>query len=164
MRPRQVRGIVVGVVAAFLLVFAVVPQSRARPESLVLLAVAAYVCYEVRLRLGAGERPVPSFPHRPEVDAPPEEQDVRLARLDAALERTVESPEQFAQVMRPMLRRLATERLRDRTGIDVTADPVGARRQMGDELWQMFSASPSDVGPAPRPEELRDLVAALERL
>jgi hypothetical protein len=164
MRPKQVRGLVVGGLAVLVLVFAAVPPDRARPDKVVLLAAAVFACWSVRRRLGVGSRPVARPPRGSDFDALPEEQDVRLARLDASLARAAESGEQFARVTRPMLRRLAAERLRARTGIDVTADPAGARRLMGEELWAMFSTDPGEVGPPPDPRTMRDLVQAVERL
>jgi hypothetical protein len=164
LRPRQVRGLVVGLVVATFLVSGSLPATRRRPDRVLLLVLVAYACFEARKRLGTGSRPVATAPRGAEYDAGPEEQDVRLARLDASFERAAESGEQFARVTRPMLRRLVADRLRARTGIDVDADPAGARRQMGEELWEMFSTDPAAVGPAPGPERLRALVAAVERL
>lgn len=166
MRPAQIRGLAIGLVVSFALLWVAIPATAIRPENLVLLATVAYVCWQVRRRLGVGARPAPPAP--PPVasldDSAGAEQDVRLARLDAAVSRAAESGEQFAHATRPYLRQLAAQRLHDRTGIDVTANPQGARRQMGEELWQMFSADPDEVGPPPAPERLQSLVAALERL
>jgi hypothetical protein len=163
-RPRQLRGLVIGVTVSTLLVAGSLPATRRRPDRVLLLVLAAYACFEVRKRLGVGSRPVARAPRREELEGGPDEQDVRLARLDASFARAAESGEQFARVTRPMLRRLVADRLRATTGIDVDADPAGARRQMGEELWEMFSADPAAIGPAPGPERLRALVAAVERL
>jgi hypothetical protein len=159
-----VRGIVVGLLVTLFLVGSALPATRSRPDRVAVLAAAAYAGWLVRKRLGVGTRPVAVPPRGSDLDSMPEEQDVRLARLDASLARAAESGEQFARVTRPMLRRLAAQRLRARTGIDVTADPAGARREMGEELWAMFSADPCEVGPPPDPRKLRDLVQAVERL
>ncbi len=165
MRPRQARGIVVGLVATYVLVVVAIPDSRARPERLLLITLALYVAFHARKRLGIGERPVAEpRPRASDRDVLPAESDVRLEQLDMALARAAQSGEQFARVTRPMLRRLAADRLRTSSGIDVTANPAGARQQMGEDLWAMFSVDPDEVGPAPDPQRLRDLVTALERL
>ena len=165
MTARRGFAIAFGLAATFVLVLMSVPTSRARPDRLAVLAAVLFVGFAVRRRLGVGARPVAEAPPGSGYDAPPaEEQDVRLARLDASLTRAAESGEQFWRATRPMLRRLATERLRVRTGIDVTADPAGARRQMGEELWLMFSTPEDHLGPPPGPDGLRVLVERLERL
>jgi hypothetical protein len=165
--PRRVAGTTFGLLGAFLLVYVAVPPSRARLDRVVVLAGVVYVFSAVRRRLGVGARPEARAPRAPDYYgelSPADEQDVRLARLDASLVRATESDEQFSRVTRPMLRRLATERLLTRTGIDVTADPSGARRLMGEELWEIFSAPADLLVAAPAPARLRDLVDRLERL
>jgi hypothetical protein len=164
---RRIVGTALGFLLTFVLVFAFVPPDRARVDRVVLLAGVVYVYLAVRRRLGVGSRPEARAPRAPDPFgelSPAAEQDVRLARLDASLVRATESSEQFTRVTRPMLRRLTTERLLMRSGIDVTADPAGARRLMGEELWEIFSAPADQLVPAPAPERLRGLVERLERL
>ena len=165
MRAGRLGGSALGVLGTFALVLASIPATRSRLDRVLVLTVVLYAAFVARRRLGVGDRPEPPAPGSGRHDpTPAEEQDVRLARLDASLERAAESGEQFWRVTRPALRRLVTERLRLRQGIDVTADPVGARRQMGEELWQMFSVPADHAGPAPGRERLRALVDRLERL
>ena len=165
MRVGRAAGILTGLLGTFVLVLGTIPATRSRVDRLVVLTVVVYTAFAARRYLGVGTRPEPAGPaYRHHEPTPAEEQDVRLARLDASLARAATSAEQFWRVTRPALRRLTAERLRLRTGIDVTADPVGARRQMGDELWEMFSTPADHVGPAPGPERLRVLVERLERL
>ncbi|HWL35049.1 MAG TPA: hypothetical protein VNQ77_02540 [Frankiaceae bacterium] len=164
MRPGRVVGIVAGLFATFVLVLGSIPATRARAERLLVLTVVLYAGFAARRMLGVGERPHPTPQPRHGESEPAEEQDVRLARLDASLARGAESGEQFWRVTRPALQRLTTERLRVGSGIDVTADPVGARQRMGEELWAMFSMPAGHAGPAPGPERLRRLVEHLERL
>lgn len=165
MRIGRVVAVAGGLLGTFVLVLAVIPTTRARVDRIVLLTIVVYVAFQVRKRFGVGQRPAPTPPpHDPWDTAPADEQDVRLARLDASLAAAAESGEQFWRVTRPALRYLVTERLRLSAGIDVTADPAGARRQMGEDLWEMFSVPADHRGPAPGRERLRRLVEALERL
>jgi hypothetical protein len=159
-------GRVLGAVATLVLVVMFVPPSRSRIDRIVVVGLAVYAGFLVRSEFGVGVRPEAVAPPPPSYGelSPADEQDVRLARLDASLVRATESGEQFAKVTAPMLRRLVTERLRAKQGIDVTADPAGARRLMGEELWQIFAAPPEQHGPVPPPERLRHLVDRLERL
>ena len=70
--------------------------------------------------------------------------------------------------LRPTLRRIASELLRSRRGIDLDREPAAAQRVLGNETWQL-------VRPDRRPPEeryapgldlraLRDVVAALEAI
>lgn len=164
MRAGRVVGVLAGLVGTFVLVLGSIPATRSRVDRLLVLTLVVYAGFVARRLLGVGVRPEAAPPARRDEPTPAEEENVRLARLDASLSRAAESGEQFWRVTRPALRALATERLRLRSGIDVTADPEGARRQMGDELWVMFSAPADHAGPAPGPERLRLLVDSLERL
>ncbi|HEU0129642.1 MAG TPA: hypothetical protein VFQ85_01460 [Mycobacteriales bacterium] len=163
---RRAVGPLAGALALFALGLVLVPPDRLRVDRVAALAVAAYAFARARRLLGAGARPRAVAPGRAGDHelAPPEEQDVRLARLDASLARATESPEQFAHATRPMLRRLATERLLTRHGVDVTADPAGARRLMGEELWEIYSTPADRRGAPPDAARLRLLVERLERL
>ena len=165
MRWSRYAGVALGLLGTFTLVLAMTPTTRARLDRVLVLTLVVHAAFVARRELGVGTRPEPPAPSGGPSDlVPAEEQDVRLARLDASLERAAESGEQFWRVTRPALRRLATERLRLRHGIDVTADPAGARRQMGEELWEMFSAPADHAGPPPGRERLRVLVERLEGL
>jgi threonine dehydrogenase-like Zn-dependent dehydrogenase len=166
-RGWRIAGYAAGGVAAFVLAMLSVPPPRGGFTRVLVVGLGAYGCLLARLAFGFGSRPEAAVARRAVVGDPSaaDEQDVRLARLDATLVRASESAEQWARATRPMLRRLATERLRASAGIDVTADPAGARRLMGEELWEIFATTTAgDAGPPPDPERLRRLVAAVERL
>lgn len=166
MRRSRPLWLLLGAVGTFFAVVAVVPPERARNDRVLVVCIAVYACLLVRAALGVGERPEAVAPQRHQTAdlGPVDEQDVRLARLDASLERATENAEQFALSTRPMLRRLATERLRTKHGIDAAADPARARRLMGEELWEIFATPPDAVGPPPAPERLHHLVGLVERL
>jgi hypothetical protein len=150
--------------AAFLVVGAFIPATRGRQDRVAVLTGVLVVAALTRNALGVGHRAHPPAPLPPDDLGIADEQDVRLARLDASVARAAESGEHYAKAFAPMLRRLVTRRIADRAGIDVTADPAGARRLMGEELWEIFATSPDERAPAPDPQRLRVLVERLERL
>jgi hypothetical protein len=155
-----------GGIVTFLMVVSVVPPSRGRFDRVLVVGLVVYACVLARAGFGVGDRPEAVAPRPPSTGelSSADEQDVRLARLDASLARATESAEQFAKSTRPMLRRLTTERLRTVHGIDVAAEPARARRLMGEELWEIFATPPDELGPPPAPDRLRLLVGRLERL
>lgn len=70
--------------------------------------------------------------------------------------------------LRPTLRRIASELLRSRRGIDLDREPEAARRALGDETWQLVRPDreppPERFGPGIRLASLRRVVAALEAI
>ena len=162
---RRSTGVALGLLATLLLVTGFVPPSRAGRERILLVTGVVYGCFLVRVRFGMPDRPVaePDPVYRLD-DGIADEQDVRLARLDASLRRATESGEHYARVGSPLLRALADERLRDRTGVDPDNDPATARRLLGEELWQIFATPPDEHAPPPAREEVALLVARVEAL
>lgn len=70
----------------------------------------------------------------------------------------------FEQRVRPLLIRVADERLRQRHGIDYHADPGPARTIVGEELWHLMTRDPITTGKAPSHREVTALVSAVERI
>jgi hypothetical protein len=70
--------------------------------------------------------------------------------------------------LRPTLRRIASELLRSRRGIDLDREPEAARRALGDETWQLVRPDreppPERFGPGIELSSLRTVVGALEAL
>ena len=70
--------------------------------------------------------------------------------------------------LRPTLRRIASELLRARRGIDLDANPEAARRALGDATWELVREDrepPHDrFGPGIGLESLRHVVVSLEAL
>jgi hypothetical protein len=70
--------------------------------------------------------------------------------------------------LRPTLRRIASELLRARRGIDLDANPEAARRALGDETWQLVREDrepPHDrFGRGLDLNSLRNVVVSLEAL
>jgi hypothetical protein len=162
---RRTTGLALGLLAVFVLVLGFVPPNRASRERIALLTLVVYGCVLVRVRFGMPQRPEPEPATGGRRDSGvADEQDVRLARLDTALRRAVEEPDQYARVTRPMLRSLAAERLRNASGVDPDTDPQTARRLLGEELWQIFATAQDDHAPPPGRQQLAALVAGIERL
>ncbi len=70
--------------------------------------------------------------------------------------------------LRPTLRRIASELLQSRRGIDLDRDPVAARRALGDETWQLVRPDreppPERFAPGIELRRLGDVVARLEAI
>jgi hypothetical protein len=70
--------------------------------------------------------------------------------------------------LRPTLRRIASELLRARRGIELDANPAAARRALGDETWELVCEDrepPLDrFGPGIELDTLRTVVVSLEAL
>jgi len=70
----------------------------------------------------------------------------------------------FEQRVRPLLIRIADERLRQRHGVDFNADPKQARKIVGEELWQLMTRAPIIEGKPPSHREVTSLVTAVEQI
>jgi hypothetical protein len=70
----------------------------------------------------------------------------------------------FEQRVRPLLIRVADERLRQRHGVDFHADPASARTIVGEELWQLMTREPITAGKPPSHREVTSWVAAVEEI
>lgn len=70
--------------------------------------------------------------------------------------------------LRPTLRRIASELLRSRRGIDLDHEPEAARRALGEETWQLVRPDrepPTErFGPGIELASLRNVVASLEAI
>lgn len=70
--------------------------------------------------------------------------------------------------LRPTLRRIASELLHARRGIDLDADPAAARRALGQETWELVRKDrepPQDrFGPGLELASLRNVVGSLEAI
>jgi hypothetical protein len=68
--------------------------------------------------------------------------------------------------LRPTLRRIASELLRSRRGIDLDREPEAARRVLGDETWELVRGDreppPERFGPGLELAALRRVVGTLE--
>lgn len=73
--------------------------------------------------------------------------------------------DRYEQRVRPLLRQIAAERLRQRHGADLERDPDRCREIVGDELWILMTGAPARAGSRPpSPREVDSAVRAIERL
>jgi hypothetical protein len=70
----------------------------------------------------------------------------------------------FEQRVRPLLIRVADERLRQRHGVDFTTDQGKARSIVGENLWQLMTREPITEGDPPTHREVTALVSAIEHI
>jgi hypothetical protein len=95
---------------------------------------------------------------------PPESGEPTLAR-DVALAST--SALHFHIRLRPVLREVATHRLRVRYGVELDSEPARARELLGAAAWDAVRPDrppPEDrLGPGPSTTDLREIVEELER-
>jgi hypothetical protein len=73
--------------------------------------------------------------------------------------------DRYEQRVRPLLRQLALERLRQRHGIDPNRDPERCREIVGEQLWQLMTGPPAKDGARPpHPREVDQVVTSIERI
>ncbi|HEX8304978.1 MAG TPA: hypothetical protein VF612_08870 [Jatrophihabitans sp.] len=88
----------------------------------------------------------------------------KLRQLERRLEAASRDGSKYDRNVRPVLARLATERLRQKYGIDPRRHPVQAREVLGEQLWSLTIAPPGPASPAPSHAELSTLVTLIEAL
>jgi hypothetical protein len=108
----------------------------------------------------------PQPPPEPTEPPPPAgaEYLAKLRQLERRLEAASRDGSKYERNVRPVLARLATERLRQKYGIDPRRQPVQAREALGEQLWSLTMAPPEPAGRAPSQAELSTLVALIEGL
>jgi hypothetical protein len=156
-----------GVVVAYLAISLALPTDRTKPWRVAAAALFVVALAWLRRATGQGERPEHPAPPEAYDLGPPDEQLIRLARLESAFGFAVESHRQFDKALRPLLCRLVEDRLSSHHGVDLAARPAEARALMGEELWQLVEDERADrthPGPGPAPERLQQLVGAVRAL
>jgi hypothetical protein len=107
-------------------------------------------------------------PPLPEPTGPPAsaggEYFARLRQLERRLEAASRDGSKYDRNVRPMLVRLATDRLRQKYGIDPGRQPVQAREVLGEQLWSLTMVPVEPAGPAPSSAQLSALVTQIEAL
>jgi hypothetical protein len=88
----------------------------------------------------------------------------RLRQLERRLEAASSDGSKYDRNVRPMLARLATDRLRQKYGIHPGRQPAQARQVLGEQLWSLTIAPAAQTSPAPSYAELTALVARIEAL
>lgn len=92
------------------------------------------------------------------------EYSARLRQLERRLEAATRDGSKYDRNVRPMLARLAADRLRQKYGIDPGRQPVRAKEVLGDQLWSLMFLPPGPASPAPSQAQLSALVDAIEAL
>ncbi|HEV2885685.1 MAG TPA: hypothetical protein VGX49_02130 [Jatrophihabitans sp.] len=88
----------------------------------------------------------------------------RLRQLERRLEAASRDGSKYDRNVRPVLARLATERLRQKYGIDPGRQPIQAREVLGEQLWSLTLAPAEPASPPPSHAQLSTLVAQIEAL
>lgn len=88
----------------------------------------------------------------------------RLRQSERRLEAACRDGSKYDRNVRPMLARLATERLRQKYGIDPRSQPVQAREVLGEQLWSLTTAPPAPSSPASSHAQLSTLLDQIEAL
>lgn len=88
----------------------------------------------------------------------------RLRQLERRLEAASRDGSKYDRNVRPLLARLAADRLRQKYGIDAGRQPVRAKEVLGDQLWSLMVEPPAQGSAAPSQAQLSALVAAIEAL
>lgn len=88
----------------------------------------------------------------------------RLRQLERRLEAASRDASKYDRNVRPALARLATERLRQRYGIDPRKQPVQARQVLGEQLWSLTIEPAAPASTAPSHAQLSTLLSLIEAL
>ncbi|MEO7286410.1 MAG: hypothetical protein ABI140_05780 [Jatrophihabitantaceae bacterium] len=88
----------------------------------------------------------------------------RLKQLERRLQRASTDLDKFDWSLRPTLTQLATERLRNKHGINVRTEPERARAMVGEPLWLIMSTPQNGPRSAPTRAQLTALIEAIEAL
>lgn len=152
-------GAAVGAAVWFVLRLASVSS---RPAYLVGVAVAALaVGRVVRMARAPVSQPVAVAD---DSDEPAPRGVHELIALEHRLSWGSVDAERFESRVRPLLVRIAAERLRLRHGIDHTRQPDRARSILGDRLWQLMTEPTDPNRRAPSQRALRRIVEGIERI
>ena len=147
-------------VAVLLLVIAA--GGGLRPELCAGVGVAAAVLIQLVRETATDPQPLPE-----QLDPPSRDGGnyfAKLRQLERRLEAASRDGSKYDRNVRPVLARLATERLRQKYGIDPRRQPVQAREVLGELLWSLTIAPPEPSSPAPTHAELSTLVGLIEAL
>ena len=151
-------GLAVGVALELINLFA---HAHGSPVLLVGMPVACLVLLQL-VRAGISEPPMPDPVTEP--SSVKSAYFTRLLQLERQLDRACADPANFDWTIRPMLVRLATERLQAKHGISVYRHPAHAREIMGERLWQIMTTSPDTPSQPVSPARLRELVQSISRI
>lgn len=122
----------------------------------------------IATRIAATAKPPPAGPPLPpaRTELPkPDRPFADVSRMADRLSWGRLDMDRFESAVRPVLVRLADERLTGRHGITRAAHPERARQLLGEDLWQLVTGpSVASKAPGPAPAEMARLVEQLERI
>jgi hypothetical protein len=144
------------------LLFGIASGGDPRPELCAGVGAAAAVLVQLVRETAADPQPLPE-PTEPPFQAGGNYL-ATLRQLERRLEAASRDGSKYDRNVRPVLARLATERLRQKYGIDPRRQPVQAREVLGEQLWSLTIAPPEPASPAPSHAQLSTLVALIEAL
>jgi hypothetical protein len=131
------------------------------PELCAGIGVAAAVLVQLVRETAADPQPVPaSF----EPETPGNAYLSQLRQLERRLEAASTDGSKYDRNVRPLLARLATDRLRRRYGIHPGLQPAQARHLLGEQLWSLTIAPQAEDSPPLSHAELSALVTRIEAL
>jgi hypothetical protein len=132
-----------------------------RPELIAGAGVAVALLFQL-------VRETATEPQPPEFIEPPEPVGngyfSKLRQLERRLEAASRDASKYERNVRPVLARLATERLRRKYGIDPVSKPIQAREVLGEQLWSLTIAPATPASAPPSQAQLSALVARIEAL
>jgi hypothetical protein len=142
------------------------PGRRALALDLFLLLVASAAVFALVRALAeaapAPEREAPVRPRRLTQSLP------ELERTERAVLLSASNAFDVHYRLRPILREIAAQRLASRRGLTLDADQAASRELLGEDTWELVrpEREPPDLrfGPGVPAAELREVVAALERI
>jgi hypothetical protein len=133
-----------------------------RPELCAGIGVAAAVLAQLVRETAADPQPPPE-PAEPPSPAGAQYLS-RLRQLERRLEAASRDGSKYDRNVRPALARLATDRLRQKYGIDPDRQPIQAREVLGEQLWSLTIAPAAPANPAPSHAQLSTLIDQIEAL
>ena len=154
-------GLGSGVGIAVLLT-AIASGSDLPPELCAGVGMATAVLVQLVRETAAGPQPPPELFEQPAPGGG--EYLSRLRQSARRLEAACRDGSKYDRNVRPMLARLATERLRQKYGIDPRSQPIQAREVLGEQLWSLTMAPPTPSSPASSHAQLSTLLDQIEAL
>jgi len=136
--------------------------TRLAPELCAGIGVVGALLVQLVRELAADPPPAPQ-PVEP-AEEPGNAYFSSLRQLERRLEAASTDGSKYDRNVRPVLARLATERLRRRYGIHLDRQPTEARQVLGDQLWSLTIDPSVQESPARSHAELSALVARIEAL
>lgn len=135
------------------------------PLPVVLLLAASLLA---SVRVTAAAQPPPAGPPLPHARSEPAAVDRPFRDVGRMADRLAwggHDMDRFESTVRPVLVRLADDRLSGRHGISRASHPERARQLLGDDLWQLATGpSVASKAPGPTPAQVSRLVEQLERI